>query len=67
MAVAKAEDGSEGVLVWDRGFLDEVDETHVPEAFAFMASEVSREKPVNYDAIFREFVKNRGARGPSSG
>lgn len=63
VAVATAEDGSEGVLVWDRGFLGEVDDTHVEEAFAFMSSEVSREKPVNYEAIFREFVKNRGANG----
>ncbi len=63
VAVATAEDGSEGVLVWDRGFLGEVDDTHVNEAFAFMSSEVSREKPVNYDAIFREFVRNRGSNG----
>ncbi len=63
VAVATAEDGSEGVLVWDRGFLGEVDDTHVEEAFAFMSSEVSREKPVNYEAIFREFVKNRGPNG----
>lgn len=63
VAVATAEDGSEGVLVWDRGFQGEVDDTHIPEAFAFMASEVSREKPVNYDAIFREFMRNRGKDG----
>jgi lysine-ketoglutarate reductase/saccharopine dehydrogenase-like protein (TIGR00300 family) len=63
VAVATAEDGAEGVLVWDRGFVAEVDDTHVEEAFAFMSSEVSREKPVNYDAIFREFVKNRGDKG----
>lgn len=63
VAVATAEDGSEGVLVWDRGFLGDVDDTHVNEAFAFMSSEVSREKPVNYDAIFREFVRNRGSNG----
>ncbi len=63
VAVAIAEDGSEGVLVWDRGFLAEVDDTLAPEAFTFMSSEVSREKPVNYDAIFREFVKNRGPNG----
>jgi lysine-ketoglutarate reductase/saccharopine dehydrogenase-like protein (TIGR00300 family) len=63
VAVATAEDGSEGVLVWDRGFLGEVDDTHVAEAFAFMSSEVSREKPVNYEAILREFVKNRGPQG----
>ena len=63
VATASAEDGSEGVLVWDRGFVEEVDDTRLPEAFSFMASEVSREKPVNYDAIFREFVKNRGKDG----
>ncbi len=63
VAVATAEDGSEGVLVWDRGFRDEVDDTELPEAFAFMSSEVSREKPVNYDAIFREFMENRGDKG----
>ena len=33
------------------------------EAFSFMASEVSREKPVNYEAIFDKFVENRGASG----
>ncbi|HEY4562274.1 MAG TPA: hypothetical protein VIJ36_04800 [Thermoanaerobaculia bacterium] len=63
VAVATAEDGSEGVVVWDRGFLGETDDTHVEEAFAFMSSEVSREKPVNYEAIFREFVRNRGSNG----
>jgi lysine-ketoglutarate reductase/saccharopine dehydrogenase-like protein (TIGR00300 family) len=63
VAVASAEDGSEGVLVWDRGFVEEVDDTRLPEAFSFMASEVSREKPVNYDAIFRELLRNRGDGG----
>jgi lysine-ketoglutarate reductase/saccharopine dehydrogenase-like protein (TIGR00300 family) len=62
VATAVAEDGSEGVFVWDKGFAEEVDDT-VAEAFSFMSSEVSREKPVNYDAIFREFHKNRGAAG----
>src|SRR6185295_14746641 len=54
VAVATKEDGSEGVLVWDRGFEGEADVTQA-EAFAFMASEVSREKPVNYDAIYERF------------
>ena len=62
VAVATAEDGSEGVLVWDKGFEDETDVTQA-EAFAFMASEVSREKPVNYEAIFGKFVENRGPAG----
>ena len=30
VAVATAEDGSEGVLVWDRGFVAEVDDTQRP-------------------------------------
>jgi lysine-ketoglutarate reductase/saccharopine dehydrogenase-like protein (TIGR00300 family) len=63
VATADAEDGSEGVLVWDRGFSGEIDETRLPEAFSFMASEVSREKPVNYDAIYREFLRHRGDGG----
>lgn len=62
VAVATAEDGSEGVFTWSRGFESEVDETH-GEAFGFMTSEVSREKPVNYDAIFEQFIANRGAKG----
>jgi lysine-ketoglutarate reductase/saccharopine dehydrogenase-like protein (TIGR00300 family) len=63
VAVAAREDGADGVLVWDHGFSEEIDDTRLPEAFAFMASEVSREKPVNYDAILREFLRNRGDRG----
>ena len=62
VAVATKEDGSEGVLVWDKGFEDEDDVTHA-EAFAFMASEVSREKPVNYEGIFERFLENRGPAG----
>jgi lysine-ketoglutarate reductase/saccharopine dehydrogenase-like protein (TIGR00300 family) len=62
IAVATKEDGSEGVLVWDKGFEDEADVTQA-EAFAFMASEVSREKPVNYDAIYERFLENRGPSG----
>lgn len=62
VAVATREDGSEGVFVWDRGFAEEEDVTHA-EAFAFMSSEVSREKPVNYEAIFDRFLENRGAEG----
>jgi lysine-ketoglutarate reductase/saccharopine dehydrogenase-like protein (TIGR00300 family) len=63
VAVATAEDGSEGVLVWDQGFAAAIDDTREPESFAFMSSEVSREKPVNYEAIFREFKRNRGNDG----
>ncbi len=62
VAVAVKEDGSEGVFVWDKGFLDEPDITQ-DEAFSFMSSEVSREKPVNYEAILREFLANRRQKG----
>lgn len=62
VAVATAEDGSEGVFVWDKGFSGEADET-TDEAFGFMTSEVSREKPVNYDAILKQFLENRGPKG----
>ncbi len=62
VAVASAEDGSEGVFVWSRGFETESDDT-LAESFSFMSSEVSREKPVNYEAIFDRFMENRGPRG----
>ena len=62
VAVATKENGSEGVLIWDKGFEDEADVTH-GEAFAFMASEVSREKPVNYESIFEKFLDNRRTAG----
>ncbi len=62
VAVATKEDGSEGVFVWEKGFEGEADVTQA-EAFAFMSSEVSREKPVNYEAIFEKFLENRGASG----
>jgi lysine-ketoglutarate reductase/saccharopine dehydrogenase-like protein (TIGR00300 family) len=62
VAVGEAEDGSEGVFVWTEGFAGDPDETLV-ESFSFMSSEVSREKPVNYDAIFEHFLENRGAAG----
>lgn len=62
VAVATKEDGREGVLVWTQGFRDEPDVT-TDETFAFMSSEVSREKPVNYSAILECFLANRGSNG----
>ena len=61
VAIATAEDGSEGVLVWDRGFMHQSidqnsDEDVDNEKFSFMNSEVSREKPINYEAIYEEFL-----------
>lgn len=63
IACATAEDGTEGVLVWSHGFEDPNAAANTQDAFTFMATEVSREKPVNYPAIFDEFMKNRGAHG----
>lgn len=62
VAIAEAEDGSEGVLVWEHGFQDP-DHDDVKEAFGFMRSETSREKPINYTEIFELFEKNRAANG----
>ncbi|MGH7500304.1 MAG: hypothetical protein ACREL7_00965 [Longimicrobiales bacterium] len=48
VAVGFAEDGSQGIYVNTHGFLDEEG-----EEFAFMRSEVSREKPVDYPEMAR--------------
>ena len=57
VAVAQHEDGSDGVFVWTKGF--EKEDISSDEAFSFMSSEVSREKPVDYDAIIQAFKDNR--------
>lgn len=63
VAVATAEDGSEGVFVWDQGFnAPDAADAH-DEAFSFMSSDVSREKPVDYDAIVQTFLDNQGDKG----
>ncbi len=56
VAIAEYEDGSDGVFVWTKGFQKQ--EKNEGEAFSFMSSEVSREKPVDYDAILRAFQDN---------
>src|SRR5947209_700816 len=48
VAVGAAEDGSEGILVHVEGFLGG---THSPNEFRFMATEVSRERPVDYSVL----------------
>jgi lysine-ketoglutarate reductase/saccharopine dehydrogenase-like protein (TIGR00300 family) len=48
VAVGAAEDGSEGIFVHVEGFLGG---THSPNEFRFMATEVSRERPVDYDVL----------------
>lgn len=56
VAVAQHEDGSDGVFVWTKGFETK---TTDEEAFSFMSSEVSREKPVDYGAIIQAFKDNK--------
>lgn len=56
VAVADHEDGQDGVFVWADGFVEAKEETD--EAFSFMSSEVSREKPVDYQAIIEAFIQN---------
>lgn len=64
VAVATAENGSEGVFVWDKGFEHPVEGEGGPDdAFSFMSSDVSREKPVNYDGLLAAFEDNRGEKG----
>jgi len=59
VAVGAAEDGSEGILVHAEGFLGG---THSPNEFRFMATEVSRERPVDY-SVLAELLGEEKARG----
>ncbi len=55
VAVGEAEDGREGVYVDVAGFLGEDDDGE----FKFMASEVSREKPIDYSLMARLLIDER--------
>ena len=48
VAMGEAEDGTEGIVVHARGFLGG---GHGANEFRFMSTEVSRERPVNYDEL----------------
>lgn len=61
VALGLAEDGSEGIYVYASGFLGDHDVGPEGE-FAFMSSEVSREKPTDYLSMARLLVEER-ARG----
>lgn len=56
VAVAMAEDGSEGIFVYTDAFLGE---TADGGEFKFMTSEVSREKPIDYSLMARLLVEER--------
>lgn len=54
VAVGSAEDGSEGIFVHSQPFMGEES-----EEFAFMTSEVSRERPIDYALMARLLVDER--------
>lgn len=58
VAMAREDDGSEGVLTWPHGFGAAAE----GEAFSFMSSGVSREKPVDYGALVQTFLEHRQRR-----
>lgn len=59
VAVGQAEDGSEGIYVHGEGFRSGA---HSPNAFAFMQTEVSRERPVDY-AVLAQMLGEEKQRG----
>lgn len=61
VAVGFAEDGSEGIFVDAAGLMGDYAEGG--EEFAFMRSEVSREKPVDYGAMAELLRAHRGGGG----
>jgi len=48
VAMGEAEDGSQGIVVYSQGFLGG---GHGANEFRFMSTEVSRERPVNYEEL----------------
>lgn len=63
VAVGLAEDGSEGIYVDGTGLLLAAAEEAGENDFKFMASEVSREKPVDYQEMARLLVQERAEGG----
>jgi lysine-ketoglutarate reductase/saccharopine dehydrogenase-like protein (TIGR00300 family) len=59
VAVAEREDGSEGIFVQTQM----VPHAGDPDAFAFMSSEVSREKPIDYAHMARLLIDERDRGG----
>jgi lysine-ketoglutarate reductase/saccharopine dehydrogenase-like protein (TIGR00300 family) len=54
------ENGAEGVVVHSKGFLGG---SHSANEFSFMGTEVSRERPVNYEDLARQLVAQRDGGG----
>ncbi len=59
VAIGQAENGSEGIVVHGEGFLG----AHSANEFRFMSTEVSRERPVNYEDLARRIEDERRAGG----
>ena len=62
VAVGLKEDGSEGILVDCNALLGDGEEAS-GDAFTFMASEVSREKPADYSNIVEALIREKAAGG----
>lgn len=56
VAMGLAEDGSEGIYVHTAGFLGGA---HSANEFRFMSSEVSRERPVNYEELAARLIEEK--------
>lgn len=60
IAMGEAEDGSGGIVVHSEGFLGG---THGANEFRFMSTEVSRERPVNYEELAARITEERDRGG----
>jgi lysine-ketoglutarate reductase/saccharopine dehydrogenase-like protein (TIGR00300 family) len=60
VAMGLAEDGSEGIYVHSAGFLGGA---HSANEFRFMSTEVSRERPVNYEELAARLVEEKRRSG----
>jgi lysine-ketoglutarate reductase/saccharopine dehydrogenase-like protein (TIGR00300 family) len=58
--MGEAEDGSQGIVVYAEGFLGG---SHGANEFRFMSTEVSRERPVNYEELARRLVEEKQSGG----
>ena len=59
VAIAEAEDGTEGIFVHAGAFLGAASSGGAPAEFQFMSSGVSRERPVDYESIARDLARER--------
>jgi lysine-ketoglutarate reductase/saccharopine dehydrogenase-like protein (TIGR00300 family) len=60
IAMGEAEDGTQGIVVHAEGFLGG---SHGANEFRFMSTEVSRERPVNYEELAKRLAEEKRAGG----